>query len=105
MYPALMDGDYVIVENVSAGIHVPSFFGYINAHLYDHPTGIKRGDILVFKHPLDERLYIKRCAALPGDSVMQWNKIFYLQIGSDENLTRRYAMKYSLKIATVEGQL
>lgn len=104
MHPALMDGDYVIVENVSAGVHLPTFFGYSNAHLYNHPAGISRGDILVFKHPLDERLYIKRCAALPGDSVMQRNKIFYLQIASDENLTRRYAMKYSLKIATVDGK-
>lgn len=105
MHPALMDGDYVIVENVSAGIHVPTFFGYINEHLYNHSDGIRRGDILAFKHPLDERLYIKRCAALPGDSVMERNKIFYLQIASDQNMTRRYAMKYSLKMVIIEGEL
>ncbi|MDD2266688.1 signal peptidase I [Sulfuricurvum sp.] len=105
MHPALMDGDYVIVENISAGIHVPTFFGYINKHLYDHPDGIHRGDILVFKHPLDDRLYIKRCAALPGDSVMEHNKIFYLQIASDDNMTRRYALKYSLKTVTIDGEL
>ena len=105
MHPSLMDGDYVIVENITAGIHVPTFFGYINEHLWDHPEGIKRGDILAFKHPLDDRLYIKRCAALPGDSVMEHNKIFYLQIASDENTTRSYAIKHSLKTVSIQGEL
>lgn len=105
MYPALMDGDYVIVENVSTGVQVPSIFGFFDTHLYDHPEGISRGDVLAFKHPLDNRLYIKRCVALPGDSVMQKDKIFYLQIQSDENLTRNYAQRYALNTVMLEGEL
>jgi signal peptidase I len=104
MHPALMDGDYVIVENISAGIQIPSLFGFFDTHLYHHPEGISRGDILAFKHPLDNRLYIKRCVALPGDSVMQKDKIFYLQIQSDENLTRNYAQRYALNTVILDGE-
>jgi len=105
MYPALMDGDYVIVENLSTGIQVPGIFGFFDTHLYNRPEGISRGDVLAFKHPLDNRLYIKRCVALPGDSVMQKDKIFYLQIQSDENLTRNYAQRYALNTVILEGEL
>ncbi|MDM5262949.1 signal peptidase I [Sulfurovum sp. XTW-4] len=105
MHPALIDGDYVIVENISAGVQIPSFFGYFDKHIYEHPQGISRGDILVFKHPIDNRLYIKRCVALPGDSVMQKNKIFYLQIATDENLTRQYAKKHLLKTIQLDGEI
>ena len=105
MHPALIDGDYVIVENISAGVHIPSLLGYFDKHIYEHPEGISRGDILVFKHPLDNRLYIKRCVALPGDSVMQKNKIFYLQIATDENLTLQYAKKHSLKTVQLDNEI
>ena len=105
MYPSLIEGDYVIVENISAGVHVPSFLGYFSAHLYEHSQGIARGDMLVFKHPLDDRLYIKRCVALPGDSVMQQQKIFYLQIGSDNAKTKEYADNLGLETVMIENDL
>ncbi len=104
MYPSLIEGDYVIVENISAGVHVPSFLGYFSAHLYSRSRGIERGDMLVFKHPLDERLYIKRCVAVGGDSVMQHEKVFYLQIESSSEKTVAYAQKFGLDIALIKGE-
>jgi signal peptidase I len=94
-----MDGDIVIVENFSAGMHVPSFFFYLNKHLLSHEKGINRGDIMAFKHPLDERLYLKRVVALPGDKIFQEDKIFYLQIGADQQKTVEFAKKYHIKLA------
>ncbi len=94
---SLVDGDYVIVENLSAGIHVPSWFFYIDTHIYRHEGGIERGDLLAFRHPLERRLYIKRCVALPGDRLFLKEKNLYLQIESDSEKTCSYAKKLSLK--------
>lgn len=53
MYPYLKNGQHIITEMVSYRINEP-----------------KRGEIIVFKYPLDrERDYIKRIIALPGERV------------------------------------
>jgi len=69
----------------------------ISTHFYN---AIERGDLLVIRHPLDpeQRLYIKRCAALPGDRYFEEGRMFYLQIAGDSNRTRRLAMKYGLSL-------
>ncbi len=92
----LVDGDWVVVENISAGFHVPSWFFYVDAHLYGREEGIRRGDLLAFRHPLERRLYLKRCVALPGDKIFQREKNLYLQIGSDSEKTCRYAEKFGI---------
>ncbi len=92
----LISGDIVVVDNFSIGIHIPSFFFYIDKHIYDYQKGIKRGDLLAFRHPLDNRLYIKRCVALPGDSLFQKDKNLYLQIDSNSQLTYRFALENDL---------
>gem|GEM_PF-6814254 len=69
-----MDGDIVIVDNFSIGIHFPSYFFYMDRHLWANESKIKRGDILVFRHPLDNRLYIKRCVAI---SAVHYRYIYY----------------------------
>jgi signal peptidase I len=63
-----------------------------------HIGTIRRGDMLVVRHPLDPygRLYIKRVAALPGDSWFQKRRRFYLQLESNSALTLRYALRYDL---------
>ena len=101
---SLMDGDLVWVENLTAGIHVPSFFFYVDRHLWSREVGIRRGDILAFRHPLDRRLYLKRCVALPGDRVMQRHKNFYLQLGADSERTRRFGLRHHLPLARLEGE-
>ena len=94
----LMDGDIVIVENFSAGIHLPSFFFYVDRHLFNYEKGIRRGDIMAFKHPLDERLYLKRVTAMPGDRIFQEDKNFYLQIGANQLKTLEFAKKYHIQL-------
>ena len=67
---------------------------------------VERGDLLVVKYPLDPqgRLYIKRCAALPGDRFFQKERLFYLQIDGDSDRTYRLALKYDLDVvSTKEG--
>ncbi len=95
---ALMDGDLVWVENLTAGIHAPSFFFYVDRHLWKHESGVRRGEIYAFRHPLDRRLYLKRCVALPGDRIFEKNKNFYLQLGGDSQRTRAFAGEYHLPI-------
>jgi signal peptidase I len=65
-----------------------------------HVGTIRRGDMLVVRHPLDfeGRLYIKRVAALPNDSWFQKQRHFYLQLESNSTLTYRYALRYNLNI-------
>ncbi|MDD2716270.1 MAG: signal peptidase I [Candidatus Wallbacteria bacterium] len=46
------------------------------AAFWFHP--IKRGDILIFKYPLDNRDFIKRCIGLPGDKIQILNHRLYL---------------------------
>lgn len=52
MAPALEDSDYLLVDRV--------FFSW---------EELKRGDIVVFRSPVDQRFLVKRIAGLPGDHV------------------------------------
>ena len=63
---------------------------------------IHRGDMLVMKHPLDpeDRLYIKRCAALPGDLFFQKERSFYLQIDSNSTKTYQLALSHDLQLVS-----
>jgi signal peptidase I len=71
MEPTLREGDYIIVSKYAYGwskhsipFSPPLFKGRIFAH---QP---KRGDIIVFKLPNDNKTdFIKRLIALPGDTV------------------------------------
>ena len=103
---SLMDGDWVWVENLTAGIHIPSFGFFVDRHLWSRERGIKRGDILAFHYPLERhgRLYLKRCVALPGDRIMERNKNFYLQIGGEDGRTQAYALRYHLPLRFLEGR-
>ncbi|MEP2736786.1 MAG: signal peptidase I [Erythrobacter sp.] len=70
MLPRLWNGDYLIASKWSYGLSkhslpgsVPLIPGRIFASEPD------RGDVAIFKHPIDGSDYIKRVIALPGDSV------------------------------------
>ena len=66
MMDTLLVGDYILVNKFLYGAEVP-FTGW-------HLPGFRqprRGDIVVFKYPLDEkRDFIKRIAAVPGDELV-----------------------------------
>ena len=65
-----------------------------------HFTQIKRGELFVIQHPLDpeNRLYIKRCAALPKDRFFEKNRAFYLQIEGNSRKTLQLALEYGLPV-------
>lgn len=64
MKPAILIGDRVVVDKLAYDLRVPFTLRRI-AH-WDDP---RRGDIVTFPSPLDERLFIKRVIGLPGDIV------------------------------------
>ncbi len=62
MVPTFHNGDYILTDKLSYRFHPP-----------------KRGDIIVFKAPQDERVeFIKRIIAIPGDRVMVKNQKVWL---------------------------
>jgi signal peptidase I len=70
MLPRLMNGDYLLASKWPYGfsrhslpVTVPLPKGRVL------PGTPERGDVVIFKHPVDSRDYIKRVIALPGDVV------------------------------------
>ena len=65
---------------------------------------IARGDMLVIKHPLDpkNRLYIKRCAALPGDIFFEDKRSFYLQLDGNTTKTKVLADTHDITMVKTE---
>ena len=65
MVPTLLVHDYIFASKLAYGLRVP--FG--NGFLWRWATP-KRGDVLVFKYPLNlDVYYIKRAIGLPGDKI------------------------------------
>ena len=80
MYPNLKVGDYLFVSKYSYGFSkhsLPFSIPLIPDRLfYDEP---KRGDIVVFKTPDDNRTdYIKRLIGLPGDRLEIKNNVIFI---------------------------
>ncbi len=71
-----------------------------------HIDTIERGDLLVADHEEEssKQLFIKRCAALPGDRFFQKERSFYLQINGDSLKTQQFGNAYDLDlVSTKEG--
>lgn len=70
MMPGLIAGDFIAVNKFEYGLRLP----LINHKILDNNSP-KRGDVIVFKYPLDTKIdYIKRVIGLPGDTITYHNK-------------------------------
>ena len=84
MMPALLPGDFVLVDKCSAGARLfdlRTACGHQEPHIRRMPgwRDFRRNDVLVFNFPYPQRwdsigfdilkYYVKRCIALPGDTV------------------------------------
>lgn len=70
MLPRLMNGDYLLAAKWPYGLSrhsLPFDLPLPDGRLLASTPG--RGDIVIFKHPVDRRDYIKRVIGIPGDSV------------------------------------
>ena len=79
MLPTLMVGDYLIVSKYPYGYSrhsLPFSVNLFSGRIMESP--VKRGDVVVFKRPLDKRTdYIKRIIGLPGDRIqMKGGRLF-----------------------------
>ena len=62
---------------------------------------VKRGDIIVFRYPMDRNMdYVKRCVALPGDTVEMRNKRLYV---NGQLVTGRF--EHHIKDQAVVGEV
>ena len=101
MYPNLKVGDYLFVSKYSYGFSrhsLPLSLPFIPGRiLYEEP---KRGDIVVFKTPEDNRTdYIKRLIGLPGDKIkMLSNEIFV----NDEIISTKFVDNEKYKFIDVQ---
>jgi signal peptidase I len=73
MEDTLLVGDHLLVDKLA---YAPA--GEITKHLLPY-TDVKRGDIIVFRYPIDIRqTFVKRCMGVPGDHIRLKNKQVYL---------------------------
>jgi signal peptidase I len=103
MVPTLLIGDHVVVNKASYGLWAPwvvlelpfmENFGLVPARFEIVDWGDpRRGDIIVFRYPKDERLhYIKRVVAVAGDKIrVKDNQIFLNGVAQE----RVYQDQYS----------
>ncbi|OGT70651.1 MAG: signal peptidase I [Gammaproteobacteria bacterium RIFCSPLOWO2_02_FULL_57_10] len=77
MIPTLEVGDFILVNKYTYGLRLPVVGTKIVA--MNEP---KRGEVMVFIPPHDNRYFIKRVVGLPGDTVRYENKV--LTINGEE---------------------
>ena len=80
MEPNLYEGDYIIVSKFSYGYSrhsIPFSPPLFNGRVLERKA--RRGDMVVFKLPLDNRTdYVKRVIGLPGDRVQMRDGLLYV---------------------------
>lgn len=73
MVPTLEVGDFILVNKYAYGLRAPVLrTKFLEV---DEP---KRGDVMVFFPPNDERYFIKRVIGLPGDEIKVINNLLYV---------------------------
>ncbi|ACZ11875.1 signal peptidase I [Sulfurospirillum deleyianum] len=112
MKRTLLIGDHLFVKKFSYGIPTPHLpwleipvlpdFNN-NGHLIEGERP-KRGDIVVFRYPKDEKIhYVKRCVATENDEILYQEKNLYIHFSEgDEYIKANYPAN---KIVTIAGKL
>ena len=113
MIPTLEIGDFIAVNKFSYGIKLP-----INSYTILETNKPKRGDVAVFKYPLDPKTpFIKRIIGLPGDSVLYADKkllingeaVAYVNKGPymGQKSMRKYTgfAEYSEKLSSIDNRI
>lgn len=112
MKQTLLIGDHLFVKKFSYGIPTPHLpwleipvFPDLkgNGHLMDGERP-KRGDIVVFRYPKDEKVhYVKRCVATEDDEILFQDKHLYVHFSEgDAYIKAHYPAE---KIKTMVGKL
>ena len=113
MSPAILPGDNMLAEKLSFGGRLFNIFDALDGRTVKVQrlpalSRIERNDVLVFNMPYVEswdslvnpvgNFYIKRCVALPGDTLEIRNGIFHVSgyQGILGNADRQIAMSYKL---------
>jgi signal peptidase I len=73
MIPTLKVGDFILVNKYSYGLRLPVLGTKVTS--FGSP---KRGDVMVFFPPNDDRYFIKRVIGLPGDKIKIVNNQLYV---------------------------
>ncbi len=80
MENTLLVGDFLIANKMIYGPHIP----FTNLKLMGRMP--KGGDIVIFRSPADDKDYIKRCIATPGETVeIRDNRVFIDGVLLDES--------------------
>lgn len=103
MYPTLEVGDFLFVSKYTYGYSKHSFpfsFPKFNGRIWqDLP---KRGDVVVFKFPGDNKTdFIKRVIGLPGDKIQVTNGRLYI---NDKLMNREPVGRYVIRDYTLFPQ-
>ncbi|CAI2717427.1 signal peptidase I [Nitrospina watsonii] len=93
MEDTLLIGDHLLVTKFTYGIHIPNEVPLLNIQLFPDYLLLQetpeRGDIIVFKYPLDEsKDFIKRVIGLPGEKLEVRHQQVYI---NDRRLEEPYA--------------
>jgi len=117
MKDTLLIGDFLMVNKFIYGVRTPSMLPLVKAEIpHTRLPALKkpkRGEVIVFKYPLDQRLdYIKRCVGLPGDTIEVRAGDLYINgkpEGRKELVGRRYDPEdghyvVEYRITTEQGQ-
>jgi signal peptidase I len=82
MMPTLRAGDHIFVNKFAYGIQLP----FTTTVVADVLGEIERGDVIVFRYPLDESEdFIKRVIGLPGDEVQVRGRMVAIKRPGDED--------------------
>lgn len=73
MEPTILEGDKVVVNKLAYGVRLP--FGDEPFWEWSEPA---RGEIVVFRSPIDGRLVLKRVIGMPGDRIRMYRNLLFV---------------------------